>query len=157
MFAIEKIIEEARKNGNKIFIDDINSFNLDEVQYEDLLNELKKQNIEIMSQELDDSLESDAAFLSDSVKLYLNDIGSIPLLTLEEEKILFELYNNGDMQAKQKIIDANLRLVVSIAKKHFQNRDKISLSFLDLIQEGNLGLMKAIEKFDVSKNFKLST
>ncbi len=92
---------------------------------------------------------------NDPVKMYLKQIGDIPLLTPEEEMEYSKRWiENHDLQARQRLIEANSRLVVSIAK-HYQN--KYGLSFLDLIQEGNLGLMKAVEKFDYSKGFKFST
>ena len=93
------------------------------------------------------------AIIDDSVKLYLNQISNIPLLTLEEEKLLGEKIAKGDKVAKDKLINHNLLLVVSIAKKY----KGCGLPFLDLIQEGNIGLMRAAEKFDVSLGFKFST
>ena len=92
---------------------------------------------------------------NDGVKMYLREIGKIPLLTLEEEKELSRRYKEeGDLNARAKFIEANLRLVVSVAKR-YQNVH--NMSFLDLIQEGNEGLMKAVEKFDYNKGFKFST
>ncbi len=90
---------------------------------------------------------------TDSVHMYLKEIGKIDLLTREEEIRLFNNYANGDRNARKKLIEANLRLVVSVAKKY---HDK-GISFLDLIQEGNTGLMKAVDKFDVSKDYRFST
>lgn len=89
----------------------------------------------------------------DTVRLYLKDIGKIPLLTQEEELELARRYQAGDEEAGRRLAEANLRLVVNIAKRYTGR----GISFLDIIQEGNLGLMKAIEKFDVDKGFKLST
>ena len=90
----------------------------------------------------------------DSVKVYLQQIGKIPLLSYEEEmKVAKEIKENNSQKAKETLINANLRLVVSIAKKYIGR----GLSFLDLIQEGNLGLMKAAEKFDYTKGYKFST
>ena len=92
---------------------------------------------------------------NDSVKMYLKGIGSIPLLTAEEEKEYSRRWiEEGDQYAKNKLIESNLRLVVSIAK-HYQN--KHNMSFSDLIQEGNTGLIKAVEKFDYKKGYKFST
>jgi len=91
--------------------------------------------------------------LDDSVKMYLRAIGQVPLLIPEEEIYFARRYREGDLSAKERLIDSNLRLVVSIAKK-FLNR---GMSFLDLIQEGNLGLIRAVEKFDLDRGFKLST
>ncbi len=93
-------------------------------------------------------------FSDDSVKLYLQQIGKIPLLSHEEElEIAKQIQENGDEKAKSKLVRANLRLVVSIAKKYIGR----GLTFLDLIQEGNVGLIKAAEKFDFSKGYKFST
>lgn len=89
----------------------------------------------------------------DFIKLYFNDISKIPLLTYEEEKEIARRIKKGDEEAKKKLIESNLRLVISIAKRFFGSR----LTFSDLIQEGNIGLIKAIEKFDPDKEFKFST
>ncbi len=89
----------------------------------------------------------------DFIKLYFNDISKIPLLTSEQEKDIAKRIKKGDEEAKKKLIESNLRLVISIAKRFFGSR----LSFSDLIQEGNIGLIKAIEKFDPDKEFKFST
>lgn len=88
-----------------------------------------------------------------SAKMYLRDIGKIDLLTHTEEQILARQSKNGDLRAKKKLVEANLRLVISVAKKYL---DK-GLLFLDLVQEGNLGLIRAAEKFDPSRGFKFST
>ncbi|NOZ44448.1 MAG: sigma-70 family RNA polymerase sigma factor [bacterium] len=89
----------------------------------------------------------------DFIKLYFNDISKIPLLTGEEERKIARRIKKGDEEAKKKLIESNLRLVISIAKRFFGSR----LSFSDLIQEGNIGLIKAIEKFEPDKEFKFST
>ncbi len=94
-----------------------------------------------------------AKFINDPVTMYLKEIGKVPLLNKEEEVVLAKLIEDGDLEAKSKLAEANLRLVVSIAKKHMGR----GMSFLDLIQEGNIGLMKAIDKFDYTKGFKFST
>lgn len=91
--------------------------------------------------------------LDDPVKMYLKDIGKVPLLSTEEETRLAKLMMEGDLDAKQRLSEANLRLVVSIAKRYVGR----GMLFLDLIQEGNLGLMKAVDKFDYTKGFKFST
>lgn len=91
--------------------------------------------------------------ISDPVRMYLKEIGEVPLLTAEEEIILAKRLEQGDQEAKKKLCEANLRLVVSIAKKYVGR----GMLFLDLIQEGNLGLIKAVEKFDYKRGFKLST
>lgn len=90
---------------------------------------------------------------ADSLKLYLNSISKIPLLNAEEEKDLAQRAKKGDRRAKEKMTESNLRLVISIARKYRNSR----LSFLDLIQEGNIGLIKAVEKFDHTKGFRFST
>lgn len=93
------------------------------------------------------------SIIEDPVKMYLNEIGKVPLLTKDEEVELAKRMERGDETAKRKLIESNLRLVVSIAKKYVGRK----LLFLDLIQEGNLGLMKAVEKFDYRKGYKFST
>ena len=90
----------------------------------------------------------------DATKTYMLNIGAIDLLTPKEEKIVTELAAKGNLEAREKLIEANLRLVVSVAKKY---ENHIGLSLLDLIQEGNMGLMHAAKKFDPSKGFKFST
>ena len=95
----------------------------------------------------------ESAGIDDPIKQYLKEIGKIPLLTINEEFELAKKTSMGDALAKEKLTEANLRLVVSVAKKYLGR----GLSFLDLIQEGNIGLMKAIEKFDYTKGFKFST
>ncbi|NLT18080.1 MAG: RNA polymerase sigma factor SigA [Firmicutes bacterium ADurb.Bin080] len=121
--------------------------------------EIEKQGIKIL--EVEDS-ESQAEIyekicrevnVGDSVKMYLKDIGRVPLLSGDEEKDIARRVAEGDIEAKERLIVANLRLVVSIAKRYTGR----GMSFLDLIQEGNLGLMKAVEKFDCEKGFKFST
>ena len=92
--------------------------------------------------------------VDDAVKMYLKDIGKVPLLTGEEEIDLAKRMLDGDMYAKNKLSESNLRLVVSIAKRYV---GKTSMQFLDLIQEGNIGLLKAVEKFDYTKGFRFST
>lgn len=90
---------------------------------------------------------------SDPIKMYLKEIGKFPLLTREEEISLAKQIEDGDEEAKSKLAEGNLRLVVSIAKNHIGG----DMSFLDLIQEGNIGLMKAVERYDYKKGFKFST
>ena len=98
-------------------------------------------------------LGSNSAKDNDPVRMYLKEIGVVPLLSNEEEKELAIAVENGDLEAKQRLAEANLRLVVSIAKRYVGR----GMQFLDLIQEGNMGLMKAVDKFDYSKGFKFST
>ncbi len=98
-------------------------------------------------------LNQEGVSIDDPVRMYLKEIGKVPLLSAEEELVLAEKMAQGDVKAKQQLVEANLRLVVSIAKRYV-NR---GMFFLDLIQEGNLGLMKAVEKFDYGKGYKFST
>ena len=91
--------------------------------------------------------------MDDPVRMYLKEIGRVPLLTSDEEISLAKRMEQGDEEAKKQLVEANLRLVVSIAKRYVGR----GMQFLDLIQEGNLGLMKAVEKFDYTKGFKFST
>lgn len=108
---------------------------------------------ELSSEELAITAENVDAFADDSVRLYLREIGKIPLLTPEEEAELAQRIVKGDKKAKDKMVEANMRLVVSIAKRYGGR----GLDFLDLIQEGNTGLLRAVDKFDPDKGFKFST
>lgn len=108
---------------------------------------------ELSDEELAITAENVDAFADDSVRLYLREIGKIPLLTPEEEAELAQRIVKGDKKAKDKMVESNMRLVVSIAKRYGGR----GLDFLDLIQEGNTGLLRAVEKFDPSKGFKFST
>ena len=114
-------------------------------------DELKLEEMDVDA--LNDELSFDNMNLDDPVKLYLREIGRVPLLSSEEEIELAVKISNGDQQAKQRLTEANLRLVVSIAKKYVGR----GMYFLDLIQEGNVGLIKAVDKFDYQKGFKFST
>ena len=120
----------------------------DEPATDDLENEE-----ELSDEELAITAENVDAFADDSVRLYLREIGKIPLLTPEEEADLAQRIVEGDKKAKDKMVESNMRLVVSIAKRYGGR----GLDFLDLIQEGNTGLLRAVEKFDPSKGFKFST
>ena len=129
----------------------LNSFSLDgapEPEYDDLVSEddLTDEDLEITAENVDQ-------FSDDSVRLYLREIGKIPLLSNEEEVDLAYRIVKGEKKAKDKMIEANMRLVVSIAKRYSGR----GLDFLDLIQEGNTGLLRAVEKFDPDKGFKFST
>ena len=125
--------------------------------------ELEEQNEDIKSEEDEDSVldvnkpekvDYKSVIADDSVKMYLQQIGKIPLLSYDEEMaVAREIKENNSQKAKETLISSNLRLVVSIAKKYIGR----GLSFLDLIQEGNMGLMKAAEKFDYTKGYKFST
>ncbi len=108
---------------------------------------------EIPNEEFDEDMSVEGVSLDDPVKLYLKEIGRVPLLTAEEEIELAIKIVNGDDKAKKRLTEANLRLVVSIAKRYVGR----GMHFLDLIQEGNVGLIKAVEKFDHTKGFKFST
>lgn len=121
---------------------------LDEPENDDLANEE-----ELSDEELAITAENVDAFADDSVRLYLREIGKIPLLTPEEEADLAQRIVKGDKKAKDKMVESNMRLVVSIAKRYGGR----GLDFLDLIQEGNTGLLRAVEKFDPEKGFKFST
>lgn len=155
-------------------LDDIKTGGVTKISYEDLESRLEKtdltpeQNAEIYRYleqngiKIVDTFEKDNSALyrnigdvavDDPVKMYLKDIGKVPLLTSDEEAELAKRMLEGDEEAKQKLSEANLRLVVSIAKRYVGR----GMLFLDLIQEGNLGLMKAVEKFDYTKGFKFST
>ena len=141
------------KDKNKINEEEdlLNSFSLDgspEPEYDDLVSEddLTDEDLEITAENVDQ-------FADDSVRLYLREIGKIPLLSNEEEVDLAYRIVKGEKKAKDKMVEANMRLVVSIAKRYSGR----GLDFLDLIQEGNTGLLRAVEKFDPDKGFKFST
>ncbi|MBR3233194.1 RNA polymerase sigma factor RpoD [Candidatus Saccharibacteria bacterium] len=108
---------------------------------------------ELSDEDLEITVDNVDAFADDSVRLYLREIGKIPLLTNEEEAELAQEIVKGSRKAKEKMVEANMRLVVSIAKRYSGR----GLDFLDLIQEGNTGLLRAVEKFDPEKGFKFST
>ena len=142
---------EEDKNKINEEEDVLNSFSLDgapEPEYDDLVSEddLTDEDLEITAENVDQ-------FSDDSVRLYLREIGKIPLLSNEEEVDLGYRIVKGEKKAKDKMVEANMRLVVSIAKRYSGR----GLDFLDLIQEGNTGLLRAVEKFDPDKGFKFST
>ena len=140
---------------NKILSEDLEKVEV--VDFDDSEDEFVEN--EIDDSEVDKLLQTDLLKMAESmdvdepIKMYLREIGQIPLLSYEEEIDYAQRVLKGDEEAKQKLIESNLRLVVSIAKKH-TNR---GLKMLDLIQEGNMGLMKAVEKFEYEKGFKFST
>ena len=169
---VKKIIEKAKENGKMTYgelaseLDDTNAEEIDQVfdAFEDLgvdlLNEdLEEPNIEDLQDVEEIKLEDidvtnvEGVSVDDPVRMYLREIGKIPLLTYEQELDLAKRILEGDEEAKQKLAESNLRLVVSIAKKYVGR----GMLFLDLIQEGNMGLIKAVEKFDYNKGFKFST
>ena len=127
------------------------SKNSDDINAEDV-DDLEKEMEQLLSTEEIEKLQESFA-IDDPVRMYLKEIGRVPLLSADDEREFATAMKNGDENAKNKIVEANLRLVVSIAKKHVGK----GMAFLDLIQEGNLGLMKAVEKFDSEKGYKFST
>ena len=144
--------------------DELKGLDLDNDSLDDLYNVFQDLGIEIVSEEEDDDddeskeMFQDLALpknvsINDPVRMYLKEIGKISLLSLEEELELSRRVEENDEEAKNILAESNLRLVVSIAKRYVGR----NLSFLDLIQEGNIGLMKAVEKFDASKGYKFST
>lgn len=158
---IDKIIEE-HKEDKKIKEDDLlnrlEKYEIEAKEMEDVYKMLEDNNIKVASHadKTNDKLLQkimSEVNIDDSVKMYLKDIGKVPLLQASEEVDLAKRMGDGDALAKDKLINANLRLVVSIAKRYVGR----GMQFLDLIQEGNLGLMKAVEKFDYTKGFKFST
>ena len=144
----EKIVESLE--GMQIEIVDKT---FDEIPDEELLEE-EEDNSEILkSNNLEEVLSNEGISVDDPVKIYLKEIGRVPLLSNEEEQELAKRMAEGDEAARAKLSEANLRLVVSIAKRYAGR----GMMFLDLIQEGNMGLIKAVEKFDYSKGYKFST
>ena len=171
---INDLLESGKQKGKlttKEIGDALEELDFDVEQLEKLYDTFETHNIEIIEDlepdlnidlstidlSADDDAESvyysDGIASDDPVKVYLKEIGRVPLLTNEEEIELAERMMSGDPVAKKRLSEANLRLVVSIAKRYVGR----GMQFLDLIQEGNLGLIKAVEKFDHSKGFKFST
>ena len=143
---INSIIDELRIGGIEIE-EDIDPDELGDLDEEEVaLLPIDPEDMEAM-------LQSEGITIDDPVKVYLHDIGRVPLLTPEEEADLALRISQGDAEAKRRLNEANLRLVVSIAKRYVGR----NLLFLDLIQEGNLGLIKAVDKFDSTKGYKFST
>ena len=125
----------------------------DELPSESDLQTLDEEPLADPIESAEDVLAAESAKLDDPIRMYLKEIGKIPLLTQEEEQVLAQQMAEGDPTARQKMTEANLRLVVSIAKRYVGR----GMQLLDLIQEGNLGLLKAVEKFDYTKGYKFST
>ena len=183
---LNKLVDLGKSKNNTLDINDINDFfkgvSLTPEQLENIYTYLEGKNIDVLrvmtdeqtdleSMVLDDDdnftndedneedIDLDAIDLldgigtEDPVRMYLKEIGTVPLLTAEEETELAKRKAEGDVEAKERLIEANLRLVVSIAKRYTGR----GMSFLDLVQEGNLGLIKGVEKFDYTKGYKLST
>ncbi|WP_028775354.1 RNA polymerase sigma factor RpoD [Shimazuella kribbensis] len=171
--AKEQLIESGKKQGvltYKSIMEKLASFEQDPQQIDDFFEVLTEQGIEVMNDGEDefnhnDDTGNDDNFLqndlsvppgvkiNDPVRMYLKEIGRVPLLSAEEEVDLATRIEEGDEEAKRRLAEANLRLVVSIAKRYVGR----GMLFLDLIQEGNMGLIKAVEKFDYRKGFKFST
>ncbi len=172
---ISDLVELGRQKGkltDQEIMDAMEHFDFDPEQMDKLYEQLEANNIQVVDDfstvsldDLDFSLDSpeteeteaptstDQVAIDDPVKVYLKEIGRVPLLTPEEETALAMRIIDGDEAAKKRLSEANLRLVVSIAKRYVGR----GMQFLDLIQEGNLGLIKAVEKFDYTKGFKFST
>ena len=174
---IKMLIDKGKANDNKLSTQDIDNalieMDYDIEELDKLYETIENQNIKIID-DFDASLLEDLDFdmdqpksselgtgtvddknngTDDPVKVYLKEIGRVPLLTAEEEIELATRINDNDEEAKKRLAEANLRLVVSIAKRYVGR----GMQFLDLIQEGNLGLIKAVDKFDYTKGFKFST
>ncbi len=177
MKTFEEILDELIESGLKkgfLTYEEIakatNNLELDANDYDTLYNRITENGIEVRSEDEDDSdgdllnedielnmddlaSESKDMSVNDNVRMYLKEIGRISLLSLEEEQEISHRIAAGDEEAKKTLAESNLRLVVSIAKRYVGR----GLLFLDLIQEGNIGLMKAVEKFDFEKGYKFST
>lgn len=154
----EKTIEELLKHVKNNTIEDgiiLELFDNDE-DIEKAYEYLYENNINIVFSNFDEEINDDLKFSSvnDSAKIYMRQIHTIPLLSPEQELYLAKKIKDGDPTAKDKLIESNLRLVASIARKYI---GKSSLSFLDLVQEGNIGLTKAVDKYDYTKGYKFST
>ena len=166
------LVETGKAKGslsNREIMDAIDEVALDAEHMEKLYDMLEEQGIEIIEDTIDDienldisSVASDSysngddseiMIVDDPVKVYLKEIGKVPLLSADEEIELAKKMKDGNQYAKDRLAEANLRLVVSIAKRYVGR----GMHFLDLIQEGNLGLIKAVEKFDYEKGYKFST
>ncbi|SEF73926.1 RNA polymerase primary sigma factor [Caloramator fervidus] len=167
MSIVKQLIEKGKKNGvltYKEIMDALEDIDLSPEQIEKVYEILESMGIEVIDdmddfnpdQLLEEDLElslPEGISIDDPVRMYLKEIGKVPLLSAEEEIELAKRIEQGDQEAKKKLAEANLRLVVSIAKRYVGR----GMLFLDLIQEGNLGLLKAVEKFDYRKGYKFST
>ncbi|MBA2869859.1 RNA polymerase primary sigma factor [Anoxybacillus calidus] len=170
----EQLVELGKKRGVLTYeeiAERMSGFDLDPDQVDEYYEYLSEQGIDIVSEsDLDDDpdldvLDKEEEFdlndltvppgvkINDPVRMYLKEIGRVPLLSAEEEIELAKRIEQGDEEAKRRLAEANLRLVVSIAKRYVGR----GMLFLDLIQEGNMGLLKAVEKFDYRKGYKFST
>ena len=144
---------EEDNDEEKVPVDDDSVSSMAELDIEPNLEDIDEIEKDMLFQDMKDMSFVDNLNVDDPVKMFLKEIGKIRLLTYEEENILAERMLRGDKEAKKQLIESNLRLVVSIAKKYIGR----GMHFLDLIQEGNLGLIKAVDKFDQSKGYKFST
>ena len=167
----EELLKKGKEKGVLTYeelAESLKGLELDADSLDELYNAFHDNNIEIISENFEDEDDSDDAddeisiedvalpknaSINDPVRMYLKEIGKISLLSLDEELALSKKVEEGDEEAKRLLAESNLRLVVSIAKRYVGR----NLSFLDLIQEGNIGLMKAVDKFDASKGYKFST
>ena len=140
---VEKLYDNLEKLGIDLIENDLDK----------VLEEIEDEEIEVTKEELEDLSIPDGINIDDHVKMYLKEIGKVNLLDPAEETLLAQRMSEGDENAKKKLAEANLRLVVSIAKRYVGR----GMLFLDLIQEGNLGLIKAVDKFDYTKVYKFST
>ncbi len=171
---LKELLEMAKRKKNVLELQEINDFfediELNSDQVEKIYEYLESNNVDVLriTDEEDELLlldndieeeDEDSIYIpegtnfDDPVKMYLKEIGKVPLLSLEEEIELAKKMEQGDSEAKKKLAESNLRLVVSIAKRYVGR----GMMFLDLIQEGNLGLIKAVDKFDYRKGYKFST
>ena len=150
---IDKVYEALEGSGIEItnYIDNNDDDGVSEDGAYDVVRDADEEIDD--NEDIDKFLAEEGVAIDDPVRMYLKDIGKIPLLDPEREAYLAERIALGDQDAKNELVEANLRLVVSIAKKHVGR----GMYFLDLIQEGNLGLMKAVDKFDHTKGYKFST
>jgi len=169
--SVSSLAEKGKKKKHLTYeevMEELQTYNLEPDMLDDILEHLKTLGITVGPEgehddDIDDteseSIENEKVMvpegveIDDPVRMYLKEIGRVRLLTANEEIELALLIESGDEEAKRKLVEANLRLVVSIAKRYVGR----GMLFLDLIQEGNLGLMKAVEKFDYRKGFKFST
>ena len=174
---LQELLALAKKKKNSLEYQEISEFfkdmELDADEFEKILDFLETNNIDVLRIMDDDDIDDDIILddedevevekidlsvpdgvsIEDPVRMYLKEIGKVPLLSAEEEIELAKRMELGDQEAKKRLAEANLRLVVSIAKRYVGR----GMLFLDLIQEGNLGLIKAVEKFDYRKGYKFST
>jgi RNA polymerase primary sigma factor len=167
---VKNLVNRGKKEGELTYeeiMDALEDIDLDSEDIEKIYDIFSEMNIEIVNSKLEDEEDEDdedensgldlsvpkGVGIDDPVRMYLKEIGKVDLLTADEEVELAKRMEQGDEWAKQQLVEANLRLVVSIAKKYVGR----GMLFLDLIQEGNMGLMKAVEKFDYTKGYKFST